>query len=141
MTTIPENEVTQQDLIEWYNLANDLKSLRIRESLLRKKIFGIVFPEPTEGTNTAELDGGYVLKGKFPLTRTIDQGALDALKDGLRGQKINPDSVVQYKSSLVKREYDKLTAEQRQFFDQCLIIKPGSPALEIVMPAKNKNDI
>ena len=34
------------------------------------------------------------------------------------------------------KEYRELTAEQTQLFDQCLIVKPGSPALEIVLPKK-----
>jgi hypothetical protein len=38
----------------------------------------------------------------------------------------------------VLKEYRTLPEEQHQLFDQCLIVKPGSPALEIVLPAKAK---
>lgn len=138
MVSIPENQVTQADLAKWYELSEQLKKLRAQEITLRKKIFGSAFPSPVEGTNSFELGDGYVLKGKHTLNRDVDPGAFDALKEPLRERGINPDGLVQYKPSLVLREYRKLTAEEQQFFDQCLIVKPGSPSLEIVLPKKRQ---
>jgi hypothetical protein len=136
MAEVPENEVTQQDLAVWYDLQQELKRVKAKEILLRKKIFGNAFPSPDEGTNSFPLNDGYVLKGKYSLQRDIDQGAFDAIKDKLRETKVNPDLLVQYKPSLVLREYRKLTEDQQLLFDECLIIKPGSPSLEIVLPKK-----
>lgn len=139
MVEVPENEVTQEDLSTWYEMAAQLKKLKAQEILLRKKIFGAAFPDPDEGTNNYDLADGYVLKGKHTIQRDIDEGAFGALKEKLREEKIIPEDLVQYKPSLVKREYNKLTEEEKQLFDQCLIVKPGSPALEIVLPKRKAN--
>lgn len=138
MVEIPQNQVTQADLSEWYKMAQDLRNLKAKESLLRKKIFGSAFPDPKEGTNNYDLPDGYVLKGQHVLNRDVDIGALDALKPKLREEGMNPDNLIKYKPELKKAEYNKLTEEQKNLFDQCLIIKPGSPSLEIVLPAKNR---
>lgn len=136
MSEIPKNEVTQADLAAWFEMHTQLKALRAKEMTLRKKIFDGAFPDPKEGTNNYELSDGYMLKGQYKLERHIDQGALDALKDKLREQGVNPDELVQYKPSLVTRQYRTLTEEQLKLFDQCLIVKPGSPSLEIVLPKR-----
>lgn len=138
MVEIPQNQVTQEDLAAWYQMSQELRTLKAKESLLRKKIFGSAFPDPKEGTNNYDLADGYVLKGQHVLNRDVDIGALDALKPKLREEGVNPDNLVKYKPELKKAEYNKLTQEQKQLFDQCLIIKPGSPSLEIVLPAKNR---
>jgi hypothetical protein len=138
MAEIPENELTQAMLSEWYKMAADLKILKAKESLLRKKIFDLAFDDPKEGTNNYDLADGYVLKGKHNINRDIDVGAFNALKEKLREDGMRPDDLVRYKPELAKAEYNKLTEDQKQLFDQCLIIKPGSPGLEIVLPAKNK---
>ena len=138
MTTLPEHTVTVQDLVEWEALAQQLKRVKAAEMLLRMKIFHGFFPNPVEGTNDVPLQNGYVLKGKYSITREVDNAAFQVLAETLRGAGIFTDKMVQYKPSLVKLEYNKLTAEQQHLFDQCLIIKPGSPALEIVLPAKVK---
>jgi hypothetical protein len=138
MTNIPENTVSQEDLNKWYTTQAELKALKISEMLLRQKIFKFYFPVPAEGTNTAPLAEGWVLKGTYPITREIDDGALGAMKQTLADAGIRADDLVKYKASLVAAEYKTLTAEQTQLFDQCLIIKPGSPALGIVLPAKAK---
>lgn len=138
MVGIPNNEVTQNDLAEWYRLNDELKRLKTCEMLLRQKIFGAYFPTPTEGTNTVPLEHGWVIKGKYNITRDVDPGAFGAMRDKFIEHSVNPDKLVQFKPSLVLKEYRMLTAEQMNIFDQCLIIKPGAPALEIVLPAKAK---
>ena len=138
MTTIPANTVSQEDLHEWYRLQDELKKIKASEMLLRQKIFGAYFPSPAEGTNSAPLAEGWVLKGKHTINREIDPGAFGAMKTRFAEAGIRADDLVQYKPSLVLKEYRTLTKEQHQLFDQCLIVKPGSPALEIVLPAKAK---
>lgn len=136
MTAIPADTVTQADLDEWYRLQDQLKKVKASEMLLRTKIFKHFFPEPVEGTNSFNLAEGWVAKGKYTINREVDPGSLGAYKQQFMEHQINPDVLVQYKPSLVLGEYRKLTAEQQKLFDVCLIIKPGSPALEIVLPAK-----
>lgn len=136
MVEIPENEVTQADLSQWYTMQDELKKLRAAEMLLRQKIFKHFFPTPEEGTNNHELPDGWMLKGKHTVNRDIDQGAFQVLRQQFEEAGIHPDALVQYKPSLVKREYNTLTAEQRHLFDQALIVKPGSPSLEIVLPKR-----
>lgn len=136
MTTIPPNPVTQADLESWFRMQDQLKKLKAAEMLLRKKIFDAYFPQPAEGTNTAALADGWALKGKYGYNRDVDQGALGALKDQFVAAGISADALVEYKPSLKLKEYRTLTDEQRKLFDRALIIKPGSPALEIVLPAK-----
>jgi hypothetical protein len=138
MIEIPENQVSQEDLFAWYIMAAELRALKAKESLLRKKIFGAAFPDPKEGTSNHVLSDGYVLKGQYSLIRSIDIGALDALKPTFRLSGIDPDNLVKYKPELKKAEYNKLTQEEKTLFDQCLIVKPGSPTLEIVLPAKSR---
>ena len=136
MTLIPENQVTQADLAEWYKLQEELKKVKAREMLLRTKIFGYFFTSPVEGTNSYDLPDGYVLKGKHTINREVDPGAFQAMREQFSQAGIHPDAMVQWKPSLKLKEYRELTAEQIQLFDQCLIVKPGSPALEIVLPKK-----
>lgn len=138
MVEVPENDVqlTVELLSEWYEMSVELKALRAKEMAMRKMIFGKAFVDPKEGTNKFELPDGYVLNGQYKLERKIDQGALDALKVKLRDKQVNPDKLVEYKPSLVLREYRKLDEDARQLFDQCLIVKPGSPSMEVVLPKR-----
>jgi len=138
MAQIPENNVTDADLAEWYRLQDQLKKVKAAEMLLRTKIFKGFFPNPQEGTNNHNLPDGYVLKGKHTINREVDPGAFQAMREQFAQAGIHPDSLVQWKPSLKLGDYRELTAEQMHLFDQCLIIKPGSPALEIVLPAKAK---
>lgn len=140
MTTIPNNDVTEQDVAEWFRLQEELKRVKAAEMLLRLKIFKAYFPSPTEGTNTFPMAAGWVMKGKYVINRDIDPGALGAYKERFRENGINPDVLVRYKPELVLSEYRELTAEQQKFFDNALVVKPGTPSLEIVLPAKAKKE-
>lgn len=143
--TIPDNPVTMADLQEWYRLKQELGKIKSAEALLRSKIFGFYFTDPKEGTNKHELnDGtGAVLKGTHVINRSVDQGSLDAYRDqmGQEGSnlpKLNLGALIKWKPEVVIGEYRKLTAEEQLAFDQCLVIKPGSPQLEITIPKKAK---
>lgn len=136
MTLIPANEVSAADLAEWYKLQEELKRIKTKEMLLRTKIFGFFFAAPVEGTNNYNLPEGYVLKGKHTINREVDPGAFMAMREQFARAGILADAMVQWKPSLRLAEYRQLTAEQMKLFDQCLIVKPGSPALEIVFPKR-----
>lgn len=137
MSQIPEQTVTQETLTQWWNLSAQLKKIKASEITLRKMIFDNKFTEPKEGTNSVNIDEFYVLKGKHTLNRNVDVGAYKSIQAKLREMGVH-DDVVDWKPELKKANYNKLTNDQRKFFDQCLIIKPGTPALEIVLPAEAK---
>lgn len=133
------NDKTPEKLLgEWYTMAADLKKLRASEMLLRKEIFNKCFPNPKEGTNSFALADGYILKAVHTITRDVDEGAFNTLKPKLEELKINCDSIVRMKPSLAKTVYNTLSVDQKFLFDQALTIKPGSPALSVVMPKAKK---
>lgn len=136
MPEIPPNTLGPTDLADWYKMQEEMSKLRVNEMFLRKKIFAALFPDPREGTNSYELPDGYVVKGVYSITRDVDQGTLQSCAELLRNNGIRVDDLVTYKPSLAKANYNRLTEEQKQMFDQVLIVKPGSPSLEIVKPKK-----
>lgn len=136
MADIPNKTIHHDDLFTWYRMQQELQKLKANEMLLRKKIFDACFPNPKEGTNSYPLPDGWVLKGKHVVNRDVDLGAFQVLRDEFEKQGISPDDIVEFKPVLVKRSYNTLTAEQQKLFDQALIVKPGSPSLEIVKPKK-----
>lgn len=147
MTQVPENEVTQADINKWYELQAQLKSIKASEMLLRTKIYKGLFKDPVEGTNTIPLAEGWVMKAKRVIQRDIDIAALtinsanpELGPSRLELAGINVASLVKWKPELVLKNYRELTDEQKLIFNDCLVIKDGSPALEIVLPAKNKTE-
>lgn len=143
MAEIPS--VTLTDLANWFRMKAELGRLKGQEAMLRTRIFKHFFPVPTEGTNSHELNDGTggVLKATHCINRTVLEPELQALKDaqrveGSNAPKVNLDVLIRYKPELVKSEYNKLTEEERQWVDQCLDIKPGSPQMEVTIPKKAK---
>lgn len=151
---IPENVVTQADLAEWYRLKEELGRIKSAEALLRGKIFKSYFPTPKEGTNKVLLnDGtGAELKGTHVINRKVDEGTLDAMRKSQREAEqalaedgvvpnipmLKFDTLVKWKPEVSISAYRELTAEEQLYFDQCLIITPGSPQVEITIPKKEK---
>jgi hypothetical protein len=130
-------EVQVSELLpKWFELSKLLARVKKEEMELRKQIFKEAFPDPKEGTNNHNLPDNYVLKGKYSLNRSIDQGAFDAIKEKLREMNVNPDTLVRYKPELALSVYKALKDDEKALFEQCLTIKPGSPSLEIVLPKK-----
>lgn len=139
MTKIPTNAVTQEDLNAWSDAKIKLNALKSTEMLLRMKIFKGLFTSPVEGTNEVPLGTeGWVIKAKYPINRKPDVALLTAKAAELRAAGIPLDSVIRSVPELATGEYRKLTDEQRHLLDQVLEIKPGSPALEIVLPKRAK---
>lgn len=136
MTEIPAKTCTIEEISEWYQVNEQLAALKNKEMLLRKHIFDAKFPDPVEGTNNAELPDGWLLKAKYGLNRNLDIDALNQMATSLREAGIVPEKLVKWKPELELKEYKTLSAEQRTMFDHCLLIKPGTPSLEIVMPKR-----
>lgn len=124
-------------LTEWQAAkaeADKVKPIIEREQALRKEVFGSFFPAPTEGTNKFDLPEGWTLKGTYKIDRKVDEQAVPAVTEALRGMGVNVDLLIGYEPKLKTATYKELTAEQRAIFDQALTIKPGSPTLELVPP-------
>lgn len=143
MTEIPQPPPApplMELLTAWFTLAKELKSLKVKEILTRKKIYADTFPGQIEGTQSVDLPDDYVLKGVLPYTREVDQAAMENGKEDMRKAGINPDDVFKYKPSLVKAKYNQLSDDQRALVDGYLTIKPGTPTLSIELPANTVED-
>lgn len=138
MTAIPPpRKATEHDLAEWYKLKNELASLRASEMLLRRKIFFDWF-ETKEGTQKHPLADGYTCKGTLDYDYKVDEATLQGLREQFVEKKLPVDNLIRWKPELAKGVYNTLTEEEKALFDQCLTIKPSTPTIEIVPPAKPK---
>jgi len=142
MTLIPEREVTLDHLKEWYDLKKQLDEIKNKEIVIRQFIVAGLFPNPVEGTNTHPLnDGtGAVAKATHVLNRAVQVEPLEELRKSLQTNdnlpKLDLDKLVRWKPEVAVKEYRLLTDEERHLFDQVLVIKPGMPGLEIMIPKK-----
>jgi len=121
-------------LYQWKTVADQLSLLKTQEMVLRKELFAVAFEEPLEGTNKAELPGGWTLKGVYKLDRSIDEASFLAIKEKLVSVGVSTDSLVRYKIDLVLKSYKALSDATRAIMDQCLVTKPGAPSLELISP-------
>ena len=121
----------EESLEHWQALSSQLKKLKTEEIKLRKALFNTAFPAPEEGVNTIELADGRLFKGTLPVTVSVDQGALttvfEKMSDDVLLQKLFP-----YKYSLNKRQYNKLSDEQRKIVDEGLVTRHGTVRLDII---------
>jgi hypothetical protein len=133
-----EAEVTQEDLNTWYSLQAELERVKTAELVLRNKIFKYYFKNPKVGVNNHDLTQGWVLKGEYKLNYKVDIPLFTTLKAGFAEAGLPVDDLVKYKPEMSVTAYKALTEEQRRAFDQVLEIKPGTPALSIVLPKKTQ---
>lgn len=142
MAEIPQDEVTMQDIMAWDVAAKALTAAKNTELLLRNRVFKGKFPEPVEGTNSVPLLNDYLLKAKYTLNRTVDIDAVKTLAEELKTAGVDTTALIKYKPELDLTAYRALNVDQKQVFDNCITVKPGQPALEIVLPksaSKNLN--
>lgn len=133
-----EREVTSADIHLWYKMKAELKKLTDAEMELRQFIFKGKFISPVEGTNRLGLGEGWDLKAVHVINRSVDEPALGILIQKFQESKIPVDALIKYRPELVKSEYNALTNEQKQLFDQALTIKPGAPQLDVVKSATKR---
>lgn len=136
MTAIPANEVTKEDLEAWYKAQKLLAKVKAQEILLRTKIFKGKFPTPREGTNSLDIGDGFYLKATHVINRSVDEAAFKASTEQFAEAGIPTDKIIKWKPELVTGTYRELTEEQRNLFDTALIIKDGTPGLEITQPKR-----
>lgn len=121
-------------LTDWKVTVQTLQELKEKELTLRKQLFAGAFPAPAEGTQRVTLTDGTILKGVFKLNRKID---VEVLKNLELSQRVK-DLVVRYKPELDAKMYRTMSTEDREIFDECLTITPGTPSLEIEDTATKK---
>lgn len=140
-----EVAVTQEDLKTWYELKQELARVKGAEAMLRSRIFKHYFPNPTEGSRDNKVplnDGtGAILQADHVINRTVDEQQLEGLKEAMFAEgsnlpQLDLTKLIKWKPELVKAEYNKLEEHERLVFDRCLVIKPGSPQLEIKIPKR-----
>lgn len=135
--------VTAEDLATWFKKKAQLAKLKGEEAMLRSRIFKFYFPNPTEGAKDNKVplnDGtGAILQADHVINRTVDEQQLEALREAMFAEgsnlpKLDLTKLIKWKPELSITEYRKLTPEERHVMDQALIIKPGSPQMEIKIP-------
>jgi hypothetical protein len=140
-----ETAVTAEDLKTWYELKAELARVKGAEAMLRSRIFKHYFPNPTEGSKDNKVplnDGtGAILQADHVINRTVDEQQLEALREAMFAEgsnlpKLDLPKLIRWKPELVKSEYTKLSEDERHTLDQALIIKPGSPQMEIKIPKR-----
>lgn len=148
MADIALDVITQDDLTKWYEIKERMTRDKATEAMLRSRIFASLFKTPKEGVNTVSVKDvvpedatGAVVKGTYVINRSIDVGTLAALRErqsaeGYNGPKLNFDELIKTKPELSLTAYNKLTEEEKKFMDEALVIKPGSPQLEITIPKR-----
>jgi hypothetical protein len=126
------------DLVRWYEVKAKIANLTAQEMELRQRIFKHHFPTPEEGVNHATLGDGYQLNGTYVINRKVDEAALVTLTPNLHAAGIVVDDMFRVKRELAVKEYRKIESDKAKLVlvDQCLIIKPGAPQLEIVLPKR-----
>lgn len=129
-------------LAQWSQLVEkirvEVKPLIEQERKLRQELFGQFFTDPKEGTNYISLENGWRLKGVYKLNRTVDEGALPAIRDTLSVMGVSTDTLVEWKPSLKLAVYKELKADARNVFDEALTMRPASPVMELVPPKEAK---
>ena len=142
------SEITTDDLVRWYSLKRQLEQIKEEELDLRVRIFAAYFKDPKEGTNNADLpDGtGAQLKATYVLNRTLDMAVIDEMRErqlnaraDSNAPRLNLDLLIKNKPELAISQYRTLTEEERHYFDTALLIKPGTPSLDITIPKKNRS--
>lgn len=118
----------------WQQTKAQAEQFTATERRLREELFSAAFPAPAEGTNNIDLPEGWKLKGVLKINRTLDEAALPAVMEAVRGMNFNPDPLVKYKPELALRDYKALPENVRYVFDAALTIKPGLPTIELVAP-------
>lgn len=138
MTEIPKYQLSADEFAAWCALVKDIKSknkelkpLKTKELLLRKKIIKAFFPNPKEGVNRFSLDDTHALKCTYKLSYDIDEPVLQSLNKDFKEHEIPLSRLLKYKASLVLKDYRALEDDKKALFNQAVVIKPATSELEI----------
>jgi hypothetical protein len=124
-------------LLMWGELTELQKKIKSVEMEIRKKVANHFVPNPEEGTNTVDLGKGWKVKVKHKLSRTADEAMFATVFEEL-GDDYAKEDLFKFKPTLIQSKYNKLSDANKVIFDQCIVMKPGSPTIEIVPPKEEK---
>lgn len=129
-------EQKQDVLNRWYvlhqHVEQQLKPIIEQERALRRELIDAYFPEPKEGSNKADIGGGWTLEHYRWIDYQIDEAVVPAVTTQLPPGFL--DHLLRYKPELQLKNYRTLPKEYKDVFDQCVISKPGSPSVKLVAP-------
>lgn len=129
-------------LLMWQELSTLQKKLKAVEMAMRKQMAEEFFTNPNEGTNTFDMGKEWKLKLTHKINRSPDEASFEGVFAELNADDtitaFTKEDLFKFKPELKKAAYNKLTDKQRNIFDQCLVIKPGSPELKLVPPKEKK---
>lgn len=122
-------------ILNWREASSKLAALKKTELELRKAIVEKIFdPEQNEGTERIDLGQDWTLKVvkklSYRVTGKPEQvvAAMSTFSSELQKR------LVAWKPSLSTREYKLLDTEQLKAFNEVVLIKPGTPSLELIPP-------
>lgn len=138
----PEWKAVRDRLIaEWESEKLQLDKHKTKELELRKRIVDFAFShEKVSGTERVSLGNGYEAKAvkylNYSFTSVIAlRRAVEVLiASGEEGRFI-ASRLIKWKAELIVNEYKLLSDEHRAIIDAVLVVKEGTPTLEIVKPA------
>ena len=128
-------------LTEWQGKLQEVaeaKRVLNEERELRRKVTGLFFVDPEEGTQRYNLPQDWKLKYVHKIERKVDETALPAVSTQLREQGYKPELMIKWVPVLNMEAYRKLPPEAMKILDQALDIKVGSPTLELEPPKADK---
>jgi hypothetical protein len=127
--------------LEWANADYALKKAKADEGAKRAELVKACFPDGlVEGTNRAELAGGYVVKAVVtPRPKIPDipllKAAIAKLEAVGEAGKLLAQRLVKWKPELSVGEWKKLEPKHRAMFAKAVSIEPSGPAVELIEPS------
>jgi len=94
---------------------------------MRIEIVSHYFPDSPIGTSKAE-DDSFEIKAKFGLNYRVDKNAFEAMAALLSADELD---CVRWKPELDLKKYKSLDDSERQNLDECIIVTPSAPTVEI----------
>lgn len=125
------------DLSEWQSLTTWLSQAKEREMALRLKLAHHFFADKIlangalpEGTMNL-VDGGFKIKVVGKMNRTVLEEVRAAATEEAKLTAEESKSLFKLEASLSLSAYKALSDEKKKIIDKAIVVKPGSPTLEI----------
>ena len=139
MLAVTLTPAQQEALAAWHSAeaaAVEARKVIAREQEARKAAIVALAPllGTDEGTAYADVGDGWKIKRTQSYSRKIDVSVVESLREPLKQYHVKLDSLIDWKPSLVTKQYRELTAEAKAIFDSCLTTTPNMPTIEIVPP-------
>jgi len=118
----------QKTLSDYTHAANILKFAKSEELKLRKELAAHFLKGKHVGTHNF-TEGEFLVKAVKKVSTSLDKETLEAMFDDFSNEE---RECIAFKPSLIMKEYKNLDAENREYLDMCVIVKPSLPAITVV---------